>query len=50
MICRIWPACIGRDGRQWTFMVPALEAARQEAAEDHLGAALIRHGDSVIVR
>ncbi len=29
--------------------VLALEAARQETAEDHLGAALIEHGDSVIV-
>ncbi len=26
-----------------------LRAARQEAKEDHLGAGLIRHGDSVII-
>ncbi len=26
-----------------------LRAARQEAVEDHLGAGLIRHGDSVII-
>ena len=26
-----------------------LRAARQEAEEDHLGAGLIRHGDSVII-
>ena len=30
--------------------VLALEAVWQEAAEDHLGAALIQPGDSVIVR
>ncbi len=27
-----------------------LRVARQEASEDHLGAGLIRHGDSVIIR
>ena len=27
-----------------------LRAARQEAKEDHLGAGLIRHGDSVTIR
>lgn len=27
-----------------------LEAAWQETVEDHLGAALIEHGDSVIVK
>lgn len=30
--------------------VPVLEAVWQEAAEDHLGAAFIQHGDSVIVK
>jgi len=27
-----------------------LRVTRQEASEDHLGAGLIRHGDSVIIR
>ena len=30
--------------------VPVLEAVWREAAEDHLGAAFIQHGDSVIVK
>lgn len=38
-----------REGRRWVD-APALEAAWQETVEDHLGAALIEHGDSVIVK
>ena len=42
-------AGMGREGRR-RVNTPVLEAARQETVEDHLGAALIEHGDSVIVK
>lgn len=42
-------AGISREDRRWAI-APVLEAVWQEAAEDHLGAALTGHGDSVIVK
>lgn len=39
----------GREDRR-RAVAPVLETVWQETVEDHLGAALIEHGDSVIVK
>ncbi|MCI9082458.1 MAG: hypothetical protein HFI70_09165 [Lachnospiraceae bacterium] len=50
MFSRNYFAGISRENRRRAIVVLVLEAVWQETSEDHLGAAFIEHGDSVIVK